>query len=84
MRLACTLHVNVHGLHHILPVLITPWMNVSTGNASNMVTIEMDVSKMMAGMPIEWKPDSKMSTPRVYVKPYAAWKFGEMDAAYSS
>ena len=82
---------NVHGLHHILlEVLDNSVDECTSGNASKiLVTIQKDGAVIVEddgrGMPIEWKPDSKLSAlTQVHVKPHAGGKFGGDDSAYSS
>jgi DNA gyrase subunit B len=82
---------NVHGLHHILlEVLDNSVDECTSGNANQItVTIEKDGAVTIEddgrGMPIDWKPDSKMSAlTQVHVKPHAGGKFGGDDSAYSS
>lgn len=82
---------NTHGLHHILlEVLDNSVDECIIGSASTIqVTIEKDGTVVNTdngrGIPIEWKPESKMSAlTQVLVKQHAGGKFGGSDSAYSS
>jgi DNA gyrase subunit B len=82
---------NLHGLHHILlEVLDNSVDECMAGYASTIqVTINKDgmveVTDDGRGIPIDFKPESRMSAlTQVLVKPHAGGKFGGDDSAYSS
>ena len=82
---------NLHGLHHILlEVLDNSVDECMAGFATTIqVTISKDgtveVTDDGRGIPIDYKPESKMSAlTQVLVKPHAGGKFGGDDSAYSS
>jgi len=82
---------NLHGLHHILlEVLDNSVDECMAGYASTItVVIEKDgtveITDDGRGIPVDYKPDVKMSTlTQVLLKPHAGGKFGGDDSAYSS
>ena len=82
---------NLHGLHHILlEVLDNAVDEAMQGYADHIyVTIEDDGTVTVIddgrGIPVEYKPESGMSTlTQVLLKPHAGGKFGGEGSAYSS
>ena len=82
---------NLHGLHHILLEVLDNAVDEAMQGYANYiyVTIENDGTVTVIddgrGIPVEYKPESGMSTlTQVLLKPHAGGKFGGEGSAYSS